>query len=519
MSSNGSPNWKGSLVETALLWAIFFVQGAWPVPDVNEAHYLGKAIHYWNPTWASGDFFLDTADTHTVFYFSFGWLARWLAPPVLAWCGRILTWTLLAWSWQRLSRAMVPSNGFAVFSGGLFACLIERCHMAGEWVIGGVEAKGFAYVLVFLGLEALVRDRWNRAWLCFGGAGLFHVLVGGWSAVAAALAWWWLGPQRPPWRSMLPGLCGGLLIALPAIIPSLALDWGADPQTRHQAHEIYVYHRLAHHLVITKFPMGFILRFQLLTVVFAALVFALGTNGGASRLAAWVGGSLAIATVGIVLGLLGEVDRAWAATLLRYYWFRLADAAVPLGGALLFAQLVWRLWEIRSRLAGWLGPWAAVIVALHVASYPVDRAWTRPPRGDKALHHPEWGEACQWIAQSGAIPPDAVFLTPKESQTFKWRTGRGEVVTRKDVPQDARSIVAWWQRLQEIHGTGSDDPAHQWYASLAERGAECVRRLGVKYGARYLLTEADPPLPLRCLYTNGVYAVYGLTEPPKERAR
>ena len=49
------------------------------MPDVNEPNYLGKAIHFWNPAWAPNDFFLDTADTHWVFYFTFGWLSRWLA--------------------------------------------------------------------------------------------------------------------------------------------------------------------------------------------------------------------------------------------------------------------------------------------------------------------------------------------------------------------------------------------------------------------------------------------------------
>ncbi len=65
--------------EIALVFAVFFVQGAWPVPEVNEPNYLGKAIHFWNPAWAPHDFFLRTADTHWVFYFTFGWLSRWLA--------------------------------------------------------------------------------------------------------------------------------------------------------------------------------------------------------------------------------------------------------------------------------------------------------------------------------------------------------------------------------------------------------------------------------------------------------
>ncbi len=147
----------------SLIFAVFFIQGAWPVPDVNEPYYLGQVIHYWNPGWLRGDFFIETPNTHRVFCLAFGWLSLWLKPATLAWTGRILTWSLLAWAWRRLSFAVVPRPWWAVLSAALFVCLTDRCQMAGEWVIGGVEAKGFAYVLGFLGLEQLVRNRWNRA--------------------------------------------------------------------------------------------------------------------------------------------------------------------------------------------------------------------------------------------------------------------------------------------------------------------------------------------------------------------
>ena len=115
-----------------------------------------------------------------------------MSQTALAWTGRTITWLLLAWAWRRLSVAVIPRRWYSVLTAALFACLMERCHMAGEWVIGGVEAKGFAYVLVLLGLEALLRSRWNRALWLFGEASAFHVLVGGWAMVAAAVAWLWL---------------------------------------------------------------------------------------------------------------------------------------------------------------------------------------------------------------------------------------------------------------------------------------------------------------------------------------
>jgi len=500
-----------SLAEIGLIFAVFFVQGAWPVPDVNEPYYLGKAIHYWNPHWIENDFFLTSPDTHRVFYFAFGWLSLWLAPAALAWVGRILTWGLLAWSWRRLSVAVVPRAWFSVLSGALFAYLIERGHMAGEWVIGGVEAKGFAYVFVFLGLEALVRDRWNRAWLCLGMAACFHVLVGGWAAVAAGFAWLWIGRQRPPLRSMWPGLLGGLVLSLPGLVPSLLLDWGADARTLREAHQIYVYKRLAHHLVFLHFHREFMGRFLGLVGGFLLLARIVAREGGARRLRAFVIGSLAIVLIGVVLGLVGVFDPGTAAGLLRYYWFRLADAAVPLGVALFAASWINRLREAQSPQVRWITATLLVICGIHLGGYALERPPGTLPRGDKRVRHPEWRLACEWIASSPTIPPHAAFLTPIESQTFKWRTRRAEVVTRKDIPQDARTIVAWWRRLEDIHGTKTGDPEHEWHASLTELGADRLQELGAKYGAGYLLTEAEPRLPLELLYANRVYAVYRLT--------
>jgi len=560
MTSNASRPWKNDLLEIALIFAVFCVQGAWPVPDVNEPYYLGKAIHYWNPDWVQGDFFLDSADAHWVFYFAFGWLGLVLSPPALAWFGRVLTWGLLAWSWQRLSWALVPRRGMAVLTGALFACLMERCHMAGEWVIGGVEAKGFAYVLVFLGLEAMIRGRWNRAWLLFGGASLFHVLAGGWVALAAGFSWLVLSRkrpppdcERPPLRSMWPGLLGGLAISLPSVIPSLALDWGIDSQTVDQACEIYVCYRLPHHLIALQFPLLFLSRFLAMVLVWVLLCLAVAREKGTGtfclkgedRLRSFVVGALAIASVGALLSFLVPLDRLLAARLLRFYWFRLADVAVPMGVALFAALLIDRWLQCRAtfqvapRLRWWPGSAGlglaavALVAAAHVGDFVVLRLQPQIPRADNKVDklggYAAWRDACEWIARSESIPKDARFLTPIDAQTFKWYARRPEVVARKDIPQDAASIVQWWDRLRDVHGIERDDPRRFWHGSLAELGEPRLRELGKKYRADYVLTEAPgielpeteiqpkrtvPRLPLKKLYENEGYVVYQLGEEP-----
>ena len=465
-----------------------------------------------------GDFFLDTKDTHQVFYFTFGWLALWLSPPALAWVGRVLTWALLAWSWRRLSFAVVPRPWWSVLTAALFVCLLERFHMAGEWVIGGVEAKGFAFVLVFLAIEALVRGRFRSAWLLLGAASALHVLVGGWSVVAL----------------------GNCLVALWQAAAHAAVDVagrsgrfravaaGADPRGHAQlgdrrrevvrfANQVYVYGRLAHHLAPGQLPPVFVVRFVALFVVWLILCWAAPREAALRRLHAFVAGAVILALIGAAIAPLNYVDPALAAGLLRFYWFRLADVAVPLGVALTAALLVAETLRTRPAIGRWALAGMLAIAGIHVGGYLAIRPIPTIPPADRLPNSLAWETACDWIAHTDAIPPQAKFLTPRMSQTFKWYTGHAEVANWKEVPQDATAIVEWWRRVFEIHRSGSDDPQAFWLDSLAELGAPRLKQLGAKYGADYALTLARPALPLEVVYRNRSYVVYRLCDPRGKR--
>jgi len=84
---------------------------------------------------------------------------------------------------------------------------------------------------------------------------------------------------------------------------------------------------------------------------------------------------------------------------------------------------------------------------------------------------------------------------PRMSQTFRWYADRSEVVTRKDLPQDARGIVEWHRRMNRVFGSG--DAARPWIDSLAELGGQRLRELADEFGADYVVTSPSPPLPLK----------------------
>jgi hypothetical protein len=557
-----------AFAEIFVIFALFALQGSWPVPDVNEAHYLGKAAHYWNPDWIRGDFFLDSADSHKVYYFSFGWVTLWLSMPAAAWTGRIIAWLLMAWSWRRLSTALLPRPGWSILSAALFIMLNERLQMAGEWFIGGIEAKDFAYVFMLLGLEALVRDRWNRAWLLFGASAGFHALVGGWAVAAAGVAWIFLGKKtsplplagttewsgpgvraegagRPPLLSMLPSLCGGFLLSLPGLIPALALNRNIDAEIIRQANVIYVFERLRHHLDIFQFKMEFLYRFAAMTFCYLVLCRLINklagkappeeqtaddaTSDGFRRmriLQCFVAGSLSIALIGILIDMTSFYDRTFAAGLLRFYWFRLADIIVPLGSA--FVVCYWTLQRLRVKyLEGML--WlilATGLVCIHFGGYIPQRIHPGPARGDlnmttaslvTRIDQPSpskadrlenvaaWRDVCQWIREN--TPTDARFFTPRLSQTFKWYARRAEVATWKDVPQDAAALVAWWNRIQDVFATGSEQPEFRWRENVTDLEPKQLDALAEKYQAEYIVAPpGNPPPGWKVIYENKGYS-------------
>ena len=511
LSASRGSRWQ-ALCEILLIFLVFFIHGASPAPEVNEAHYLSKAKHYWNPQWCERDLFCSAADAHQVFYWTFGWLTLWLPLPAVAWIGRLLTWSLLAWAWRRLSVAVVPARFAAVLSAGLFLTLLHRAHLAGEWVVGGVEAKGFAFVFGLLGIEAVVRNRWNRACLWLGAAAAFHVLVGGWLVVAAGLAWLVMRygtDDKPPVPSPWALLAGGLL-SLPGLIPAIMLMRGVDPSTAAEAARIYVFERLPHHLVPQKFPAYFLARFTVLLMVWIALVWRQPLSGSRRRLTAMVNGSLLIAAAGLAISFATVVWGDQMAPLLRYYWFRTSDVLLPLGLGLMLTAFVVQKVNERSRMGVvWL-TLAMLAVGGHLVSILRDRG-PEPiaPADNKMQTARDWRELCEWA--SANTPSDAVFLTPRTACSFRWYSNRAEVATWKDIPQDAAGIVAWWKRMCDVHHRTVRGKFAYWQSSLSSAPPEELVRLGNKYNARYLITESSPPLPFELVSPpNASYAIYRL---------
>jgi len=618
-----------TFLEIAAVFVVFCLVGAWQPPDVNEAHYISKAIHYWNPEWVQGDPFLESRDAHWTFYFVFGWLTFFCSPTAMAWIGRIAAWGLLAWSWQRLSYALIPTRWVAIPTALALAYYIESFHMAGEWLIGGIEGKSLAYPFVFFALEAILRRKWNRAGIFLGIACAFHVLVGGWVTLIAGVLFCVSGDWRrgktvaeivgakdfSPLLLRLPpsfpwiGLIVGGSIALCGLIPVLMLNVGVSAETINEANQIYVFKRLQHHLVPYLIKETFLLRFALLTVIWILLCRQLGGGREQRMFNGFIWGTLALSAIGIVLayalpsppkGLKLSAEFLWSAELLRFYWFRLADIAVPMGVAI---GGTWfclsRLNEIRtfsipslSRVltvsaiiaaiyltatylcfgyfkmspADQSAPWAITLLVClglfslcpsclcerkHVVSHEdakglvlalfyaaiafyapltilpkyVDlrthsgqcRSDTFGPAGKRT--NKEWQDMCHWIKEN--TPATAKFWIPRDGQTFKWHARRADIGDWKNIPQDAESIVRWWQSMQDLYryknAEGNEAEDRLMTTLLLSKTEEDIASLQQRYGFDYILCAQAYEMPthstLELVYENDVYCLYYVRRP------
>lgn len=534
------------IAEIALIFLLFFLFAGGEPPGVNESHYLCKAKHYWNPAWCPDDFFLQSADAHATFYWTFGWLTQFTSLTTTAWIGRAVIWLLQAWAWRRLSTAITPRPLFSLFSAGVFLALLRNAHLAGEWVVGDVEAKGIAYVFVFLGLEALIRQRWHWVFPLFGAAAAFHVIVGGWAVVAAGVAWLMLRQVDstdlvlPAPFTLAPSVVLGFLFSLPGLLPCLLLDRGTPGEIIDQGNVAYVYARLSHHLVIHRMPQYYMARHVAVIVAAAALGYYFRGKGSIRRLVAFAAGAVALEVIGVAIdqGLMYASDEL-RAKLLRYYWYRLGDAMAPLTLALLFCKLVAGRAPVKEedKPVDDL-PRACLLIALlavatwNIVDVRLIRIRQGVPEGELRLNlgedatvslaqrHRDWVACCQWIERH--TEPNATFLTPRTQQTFLWYAQRAEVVNWKNCPQDARGVVQWLKRYEDVY----PDPTglkimYGPEIALDLPVDERLLALARKYQASYIVADrftALVPQTFPRVYPVGdelnvSYAVYRVPEP------
>ncbi len=484
-----------------------------PVPSVNEPHYLGKARHYWQPDWCAGDLLLESSSPHQVFYQTAGLLTRWLTLTQAAWVGRILALAVLAWGLLQLMRLLCDSDVVCLPALWTLLLLHSLGNFSGEWLVGGVEAKVFAYGLACGGLAYLLRSLWWQGGLLLGVSVAMHPLVGGWAVVATTMTLAWGAFRRwghIPWGRAAVALLCCAVTALPGVIPALASLRQADPRVATQADFLQVGLRLSHHLDPMVFPLTSYRYYALLLVIWLLLRTQLPADTRRRWFETFVLMSVVIALAGVLIGWgprpIEEMPlAALRARLLKFYPFRLADVMVPLmlavTGGVRVAHSLRRGTSSRRRALGWftlaLGAYLVSIVLPHV---------DRNPSRMSTARQTDWIAALSWVDDHA--PADAFLYAANENWAVKWFANRAEYVSYKDCPQDAAGIVEWARRLRWLN---------QWSRESFADGrcsTDELAHLREETGITHLIASRFGPTDMTPVYRNESFRVYELPERP-----
>jgi hypothetical protein len=250
-------------------------------------------------------------------------------------------------------------------------------------------------------------------------------------------------------------------------------------------------------------------------------------DGGVRRLWGLVAGALLIGAAGMAIFLVTQHNPALAAKLLRFYFFRASDALLPLGTVLTCGVLACRWEASQPKFSTALIVVAILISAAGIGARFFDRQRDFRPGADRQAlpsfsdsgeteaAYDAWRRLGQWI--NSHTPQGTRFLTPRAQQTFKWYAQRAEVVTWKDVPQDAAALIEWRRRFAEIYGPIG-------WRGLTAHSDEQLAELAREYDAPYIVIDRRravrqlgferiyPALPYENLYYEVYRAPHAETE-------
>lgn len=391
---------------------------------------------------------------------------------------------------------------------------------AGEWLVGGFEAKAVAYGLILLAIGLMLRRCYRLMALLLGLATSFHVLVGGYTFLTVL---GWLVLRRKTRLQSLRELGWIVAIYLAAsafaiklLLEQLFLPTSTGPLLPSY---IYVFLRNPHHLNPLSWASDWWVNLMAYLLILLSSVGVIWRNRPFGKLSEQYVARMGlfeftlISLIPFILGLaIAPFDSQ--GRLLQYYPFRLGDVMLPLNTCLLFACALKQTFARKAR-------WALLLVCILLLNCIVRPQFVIFQDSVQAIRQfpseqqevdPEWKNLCDWVRNN--TPKDAIFVSPPvEFVNFTWLAERPTIAKFKLVPNTKAAILPWYERLCDLSGS------FRWLDVLKNFGKQLsdgynrlttsqAEALMVKYQADYLVTRIQHQLNLPVAYSNQFYILY-----------
>ena len=466
----------------------------------------------------------------------FVWLRLlWAAALVVGTQGAFLVWTVVSWlgvAWAmfRLSAALVPSRPAA-----LLAVLLGNATVG--WTPGGnalvahtLTPEPLAWIPALLAVEAFARERVWRAGALVGATMWLQALMGLQIGLLLGIVALWRVTDGEPARALRHAVGFGaiaLAIGAPLLVPTLLTQAGtAPPADGLSTFFVTAVLRQAHHYLLSAQSQVVLARFGAVVAAGLAGLFVLRRRGEPPVEARF--GARVLAVIGVLVALyVTGTEGAESLTVAKMQTFRLTLVAklvllTWVAGAVvaLAPRLAARVDRgLDRRAVGWSATGLAVglVVALAVAGVGRPAAmWRISEHRATDLYRAE-----RWI--DATVAPDALFLVPPGSTTFRTHARRSVAINFKPTTFRDDAMHRWLSTLRRVAPAPLPDPADgadgafAWRRTLdpayhAHTPAEWAA-LAEHFGADFALvdtTQTPTPPAGEPVHVEGRWAVYRL---------
>jgi len=275
------------------------------------------------------------------FQFSANFLFNWMLgffmsnynPFKIIILGRVLSYILISYSFIYLSRTLKLTFLTSILTYIIFIYFFKNgIGDAGEWIVGGLESKVFAYSFAIFSLTSFLRKK-NRVGFLFAGLSLStHLLIGIYNLFCLTPLLFLISYRKQTdFLNIIKGIPYFIItgiIGISEIANSFFLN--TSPITQNKGWDIYTQIRVPHHL-IPNFSKETWYIIIISTIIH--LLFVKNKNNTIKYIALYSLSSILIIIIGFVTYSFFELHY------MRFYFFRFSDVMLPLLTVLLIATI------------------------------------------------------------------------------------------------------------------------------------------------------------------------------------
>lgn len=472
--------------------------------DYNEMDVVPYARAVFNKYWLAEDWYLKLEISYR-FFFSFliGFFADTFGFVKTIIFGRFISYLLVAFSLSHLIKSLKVKNNIFFYFFGLiiFFKIFPKGMGVGEWMVGGLETKVFAYAFAILSLSFFLKNSYKKGVLFVGLSLSFHLLIGIYNIFCLIpLVVFFQRKQHDYWLKILKVLPVFFITGGIGIWGVINHFFYAEKGLSDLGWNIYVNIRVPHHTL----PSSFLIEFWIKLLVFSAInVLFLRSKKQEIKLLSWY------AVFSVIISLIGlGIYFLLASHHMKYYFFRTSSVILPL---VTFLNIMFFLDEkIKSEylIRRFKLSHLLIVIAILV-SFSKVKHFVNDFTFDIKANTLDDVEMVNWVKQN--TDENKVFITAPDAKFFYINYERAMFVSWKHSPQASKDIVEWYDRIKLLN-KGEDfkklKEVKKGYLNLT---TDDVLAIGKQYkNIGYILMPKQTKLALPVLFQSKKNILYKL---------